>query len=84
LCWRRRSRSTPEVAAAPSIILDKGNLTYLKKIDGSQCLAEDDSKFELDRLKMGVDPLAAGCLQGAEQSIAPRMISLTFGHSDIV
>ena len=36
LCWRRRSRSTPEVAAAPSIILDKGNLTYLKKIDGSQ------------------------------------------------
>ena len=35
-CWRRRSLSTPEVAAAPSIILDKGNLTYLKKIDGSQ------------------------------------------------
>jgi hypothetical protein len=36
LCSRRRSRSTPEVAAAPSIILDKGNLTYLKKLDGSQ------------------------------------------------
>jgi hypothetical protein len=46
------------------------------------CLAEDDSKFELDRLKMGVDPLAADGLQGAEQPIAPRMISLTFGHSD--
>ena len=32
------------------------------------------------RYKMGVDPLAAGSLQGAEQPIAPRMISLTFGH----
>jgi hypothetical protein len=35
-CWHRRSLSTPEVAAPPPIILDKGNLTYLKKIDGSQ------------------------------------------------
>jgi hypothetical protein len=43
-------------------------------------LADNDSKFEADGLKMGVDPLAAGSLQGAEQPIAPRMISLTFGH----
>jgi hypothetical protein len=32
---------------------------------------------------MGVDPLAAGSLQGAEQPIALRIIFLTFGHSDI-
>jgi hypothetical protein len=32
---------------------------------------------------LAVDPLAAGCLQGAEQSIAQHMISLTFGHAGI-
>jgi hypothetical protein len=47
-------------------------------------LADDDSKLELDGLKIGVDPLAADGLQGAEQPIAPRMISLTFGHGVIV
>ena len=44
-------------------------------------LTDDDAKLELDRLKMRVDPLAAGSLQGAEQPVPPRMISLTFGHS---
>ena len=43
-------------------------------------LADDSTKLELNGLKMGLDPLAAGSLQGAEQPIAPRMISLTFGH----
>ena len=43
-------------------------------------LADYDSKLQIDGLKIGVDPLAAGCLQGAEQPIAPRVISLTFGH----
>jgi hypothetical protein len=47
-------------------------------------LADDDTKLEPDGLKMGVDPLAAGSLQGAEQPIAPRIISLTIGHNDIV
>ena len=47
-------------------------------------LADNDSKFEPDGLKMGVDPFAAGSLQGAEQPIPPRMISLTLGHSSIV
>ena len=46
-------------------------------------LADDDSKLQIDRLKIGIDPLAAGRLQGAEQPIAPRMISLNFGHRDI-
>ena len=47
-------------------------------------LADNESKFEPDGLKMGVDPLAAGSLQGAEQPIPPRMISLTLGRSGIV
>ena len=32
-----------------------------------------DTKLERDGLKMAVDPLAAGSLQGAKQQIAPRM-----------
>jgi hypothetical protein len=43
----------------------------------------NDSKLELDGLKIAVDPLAADGLQGAEQSIALHMITLTFGHIDI-
>jgi hypothetical protein len=50
-------------------------------VEESAGLADDDSKLGLDGLKMGVDPPAAGSLQGAEQPIAPRMISLTFGHA---
>ena len=46
-------------------------------------LANDVAKLELDRLKMGIDALAAGSLQGAEQLVAPRGISFVFGHSDI-
>ena len=45
-------------------------------------LADDVTKLVLDRLKMRVDPLAAGSLQGTEQLIAPRIISLSFGHGD--
>ena len=43
-----------------------------------------DTKLERDGLKMGVDPLAAGSLQGAKQHIAPRMFFLSFGHGGIV
>ena len=43
-----------------------------------------DTKLERDGLKMGVDPLAAGSLQGAKQQIAPRMFFLSFGHGGIV
>ena len=43
-------------------------------------LANDGAKLELDGLKTRVNPPAARCLQSAEQPIAPRMISLTFGH----
>jgi hypothetical protein len=39
---------------------------------------------ELDRLKMRVDPPAAGSLQGTEQLIAPRTTSLSFGNGDVV
>ena len=47
-------------------------------------LADDGTKLERDGLKMGVDPLAAGSLQGAKQQIAPRMFFLSFGHGGIV
>jgi hypothetical protein len=47
-------------------------------------LADDGTKLELDGFKMGVNPLAAGSLQGAMQPIAPRMFSFTFGHGGIV
>jgi hypothetical protein len=33
---------------------------------------------------MGLDPLAAGALHGSEQAIALRIVSLSFGHSDLV
>jgi len=41
-------------------------------------LADDVPKLVLDRLKMRVDPLAAGSLQCTEQLIAPRFTSLSF------
>jgi hypothetical protein len=45
-------------------------------------LADDGTQLEPGGLKMGIDPLAAGSLQGAEQPIAPRIIvSLSLGHS---
>ncbi len=44
-------------------------------------IANHVAEFKLDRLEMGIDTLAAGRLQGAEQSIAPQaMINLRFGH----
>ena len=46
-------------------------------------LADDSTKLELDGLKMGVDPLAAGSLQGADQPIALRINFSRFGHNVI-
>ena len=44
-------------------------------------IAEHLTELEFDRLEMGIYPLAAGRLQGAEQAIAPRvMICVLFGH----
>jgi hypothetical protein len=44
-------------------------------------IANHVAKLKLDRLKMGLYPLAAGWLQGAKQSIAPQvMIQLCLGH----
>jgi hypothetical protein len=48
-------------------------------------LADDGTQLELGGLKMGIDPLAAGSIQGAEQPIAPRIVvSLSLGHSGIL
>jgi hypothetical protein len=47
-------------------------------------LADDGTQLEFGGLKMGVDPLAGGSLQGAEQPIAPRIVAaLSLGHSGV-
>ena len=56
---------------------EDGALREIGVLEEAARLADDGTKLELDRLKMRVDPLAAGSLQGAEQPIAPRIISLT-------
>jgi hypothetical protein len=44
-------------------------------------VADHLTELEIDGLEMGIYPLAAGRLQGAEQSIASKvMIGLRFGH----
>ena len=58
-----------------------GALREIGVLEETAGLADDGSELELDGLKMRVDPPAAGSLQGAEQPIAPPMISLTFGHA---
>jgi hypothetical protein len=44
-------------------------------------IADRIAELKLDRLKVGIYPLAAGRLQGAKQSIAAQiMLRLCFGH----
>jgi hypothetical protein len=57
-----------------------GEISVLEK---AACIADDSAEFEADGLKMGLEPLAAGTLQGTKQAIAPRKISLSFEHGDI-
>jgi hypothetical protein len=47
-------------------------------------LTDDGTELELDRLEVAVDPLEAGCLHCAEQSIASRADCLASGHSRVV
>jgi hypothetical protein len=47
-------------------------------------VADDGAKLERNRFKMGIDPLAAGRLQGAEQPIALCIVFSAFWHNAIV
>jgi len=50
-------------------------------LEEAACLAEDRTELELDGFKMDVNPLAAGSLYCAEQSIGPSFIFFNFGHN---
>ncbi|GAB1715759.1 MAG: hypothetical protein NTAFB05_08010 [Nitrobacter sp.] len=63
---------------------EDGALWEVGMFEEPTSLADDDTKLELDRLKVGIDPLAAGAFHCAEQPIALRIICVTFGHRGIV
>ena len=51
---------------------EDGALREIGMLEEPARLADDVTKLEHDGLKMGLDPLAAGGLQGAEQPIVPK------------
>ena len=61
-----------------------GPLREISVLEETARVADHIAKLELDRFEMGVDPLAAAWLEGADQSIAPEvLIRLYFVHWSI-
>ena len=60
---------------------EHGALRKIGVLEEATRFADDVTKFELDRLKVRLYPLAAGSLQGTEQLIALRIISLSYGDT---